>query len=106
MGQYCICVTLLSGKWSNGKWIGPPRAHLRKKFTAWSEHLCQGIRLDNDLKRIEDIVIQEDGGHQNKFIFAARSEYDTTPGRVWQKLLKRFRKMFRNTFYTLVSSVV
>lgn len=46
----------------------------------WAEHLFKGIDLSAEQKRLEHIVIQSEGGHQNMFIFAERTNYDTTPG--------------------------
>mmetsp|Transcript_11326 Transcript_11326/g.27645 ORF Transcript_11326/g.27645 Transcript_11326/m.27645 type:complete len:103 (-) Transcript_11326:310-618(-) len=41
---------------------------------------AQGIELSDDQKRLEHIVIQSEGGHQNLFIFAERQDFDTRPG--------------------------
>lgn len=68
------------GKWKANRWIGPPRSHLRGKFAAWTEHLLEGIDVSAEQKRLEHIVIQSEGGYQNKFIFAARTDFDTIPG--------------------------
>ena len=67
------------GKWKNNKWIGPPRAHLRRKFELWTDHLCRAVDVPADEKSLETIEIQEDGGHQNLFVFAERKTFAATP---------------------------
>ena len=67
------------GKWKNNKWIGPPRAHLRRKFELWTDHLCRAVDVSAEEKSLEIIKIQEDGGHQNAFVFAERRFFATTP---------------------------
>jgi hypothetical protein len=67
------------GKWKNNKWIGPPRAHLRRKFELWTDHLCRAVDVSAEEKSLESIKIQEDGGHQNAFVFAERRFVATTP---------------------------
>ena len=67
------------GKWKNNKWIGPPRAHLRRKFELWTDHLCRAVDVSAEEKALEMIKIQEDGGHQNLFVFAERRFFATTP---------------------------
>ena len=67
------------GKWRNNKWVGPPRSHLRKKFDLWTDHLCKGVDVSESEKSLDLIKIQEEGGHQNLFVFAERTEYETTP---------------------------
>ena len=40
----------------------------------------KGIDVDEAEKRTEQILIQEEGGHQNTFMFVERQKYDTKPG--------------------------
>ena len=67
------------GKWKNNQWIGPPRAHLRRKFDLWTDHLCRAVDVSETEKSLERIEIQEDGGHQNAFVFAERETFASTP---------------------------
>jgi hypothetical protein len=67
------------GKWKNNQWIGPPRAHLRRKFDLWTDHLCRAVDVSETEKSLERIEIQEDGGHQNAFVFAERRTFASTP---------------------------
>ena len=67
------------GKWKNNRWIGPPRAHLRRKFELWSDHLCRAVDVPTSQKSLETIEIQTDGGHQNLFVFAERPSPAVTP---------------------------
>ena len=67
------------GKWKNNRWIGPPRAYLRKKFDVWTDHLCRAVDVAETEKSLEYIEIQENGGHQNAFVFAERRAFATTP---------------------------
>ena len=82
LGGHCIPVkdVCAKGKWKGNRWIGPPRAHLRHKFALWCENLYKGIDVDDAEKRTEQILIQEEGGHQNTFMFVERQKYDTKPG--------------------------
>jgi len=82
VGDHCIPVAdvCAKGKWKANRWIGPPRSHLREKFARWVAHLHAAVDVRDDEKRLERIQIQEEGGHQNDFIFAERAEYATTPG--------------------------
>jgi hypothetical protein len=47
---------------------------LRKKFSVWTDHLCKAVDASDEEKRVENIRIQEDGGHQNLFLFVERAE--------------------------------
>jgi hypothetical protein len=67
------------GKWKNNRWIGPPRAYLRKKFDVWTDHLCRAVDVAETEKSLEYVEIQENGGHQNAFVFAERRAFATTP---------------------------
>ena len=82
VGKHCIPTreVCARGKWKGNRWFGPPRSHLRGKFSAWTDHLFKGIDVSEDQKRLERIVIQSDGGHQNLFVFADREDYATMPG--------------------------
>jgi hypothetical protein len=81
VGGHCIPTreVCAKGKWKANRWVGPPRSHLRGKFTAWAQHLYEGIDVSAEGKRLEKIVIQSEGGHQNMFIFAERDHFETTP---------------------------
>ena len=82
VGDHCIPTAdvCAKGKWKANRWIGPPRSHLREKFERWVAHLHAAVDVADAEKRLERIEIQEEGGHQNSFIFAERAEYAVVPG--------------------------
>ena len=82
LGGHCIPVkdVCAKGKWKGNRWIGPPRSHLRHKFATWCDNLYKGIDVAESEKRTEQILIQEEGGHQNTFMFAERERFSVAPG--------------------------
>ena len=52
---------------------------MRRKFELWTDHLCRAVDVSAEEKSLEIIKIQEDGGHQNAFVFAERRFFATTP---------------------------
>ena len=58
----------------------PSRSHLRHKFATWCDNLYKGIDVAESEKRTEQILIQEEGGHQNTFMFVERERFSVAPG--------------------------
>jgi hypothetical protein len=106
------------GKWKKNKWVGgPPRSHLKDRFQIWSHHLYRGIRsssvstsaadekINPSPDRSDDpdyvaklharVMVQNDGGFQNDFLFAERrhlacsSPYSSSSSSMWQTLHDR-----------------
>jgi hypothetical protein len=104
-----VCI---HGKWKQNKWVGgPPRSHIQHKFQTWSHHLYCGIISANengvtvqDKNETGDnnnvgpkpsnivsrkmhcrVMVQQNGGFQNDFLFAQRPP--PTTDTMWTKLL-------------------
>ena len=82
------------GKFNGGRWKGPQRWHLERRFRLWTEHLFAGVEpgdgaddsAEGGRKAVESIRVQVDGGYQNLFVFAERAARDTA---LWDGLEAR-----------------
>ena len=74
----------------NNRWIGPPRAYLRKKFDVWSaDHLCRAQDVATGVKSLEYIEIGKRSGTRT------RSCSPTPRGRSRRRRSRRGRRYGR-----------
>ncbi|KAL7542301.1 hypothetical protein ACHAWF_009895 [Thalassiosira exigua] len=73
----------MAGKWKKNKWTGPPRTVTKAYFERWADNLFLGMNDRDASKMKKTIMIQNDGGYQNEFLFAERLP-ETAP--VWDAL--------------------
>ncbi|KAL9181690.1 hypothetical protein ACHAXT_012033 [Thalassiosira profunda] len=62
----------MSGRWVKNVWKGPPRTTTKAFFERWADNLFLGLDDGGAAKIKKTILVQNDGGYQNEFLFAER----------------------------------
>jgi len=62
----------MAGRWKKNVWKGTPRTTTKSYFERWAENLFLGIDDTDTVKVQKRIMVQQNGGYQNEFLFAER----------------------------------
>ena len=73
----------MAGKWKKNVWHGPPRTTTKAYFERWADNLYLGMNASDAAKIKKTIMVQQDGGYQNEFLFAERLP---KTAQVWEEL--------------------